>query len=67
MFKMVFLQFLYDLSDREVEEQITFNMACKWFLGLRAEEFPPDHTTCAVSGRVWELRVSGPCLTRCYG
>jgi transposase, IS5 family len=45
MFKMVFLQFLYDLSDREVEEQITFNMAFKWFLGLSAEEFPPDHTT----------------------
>ena len=41
MFKMVFLQFLYDLSDREVEEQITFNMAFKWFLGLSAEEFPP--------------------------
>ncbi|AEB09764.1 transposase [Desulfobacca acetoxidans] len=45
MFKMVFLQFLYDLSDREVKEQITFNMAFKWFLGPSAEEFPPDHTT----------------------
>ncbi len=45
MFQMVFLQFLYDLSDREVEEQITYDMAFKWFLGLSAEEFPPDHTT----------------------
>jgi IS5 family transposase len=45
MFKMVFLQFLYDLSDREIEEQATFNMAYKWFLGLSAEELPPDHTT----------------------
>ena len=45
MFKMVFLQFLYDLSDREVEEQAVYNMAFKWFLGLSAEEFPPDHTT----------------------
>jgi len=45
MFKMVFLQFLYDLSDREVEERATYDMAFKWFLGLSAEEFPPDHTT----------------------
>lgn len=45
MFKMVFLQFLYDLSDREVEENATFNLAYKWFLGLSTEELPPDHTT----------------------
>ena len=45
LFKMVFRLFLYDLSDRKVEEQITCNMAGKWFLGLSAEEFPPDHTT----------------------
>jgi IS5 family transposase len=45
MFKMVCLQFLYDLSDRDIEEQATFNMIYKWFLGLSAEELPPDHTT----------------------
>lgn len=45
MFKMVFLQFLYNLSDREIEEQCTWNMMYKWFLGLSAEELPPDHTT----------------------
>lgn len=45
MFKMVFLQFLYELSDRQVEERATLDMAFKWFLGLSAEEFPPDHTT----------------------
>jgi len=45
MFKMVCLQFLYDLSDRDIEEQATFNMVYKWFLGLSAEELPPDHTT----------------------
>jgi len=44
MFKMVFLQFLYDLSDGEMEEQAAFNLVCKWFLGLSAEELPPDHT-----------------------
>jgi IS5 family transposase len=45
MFKMVFLQFLYDLSDRQLEEQATWNMMFKCFLGLSAEELPPDHTT----------------------
>jgi IS5 family transposase len=45
MFKRVFLQFLYNLSDREIEEQCTWNMMYKWFLGLSAEELPPDHTT----------------------
>jgi IS5 family transposase len=45
MFKMVFLQFLYDLSDREIEEQCTWNMIFKWFLGLSGEELPPDHSS----------------------
>ena len=44
MFKMVLLQFLYDLSDREMEEQAAFNIVYKWFLGLSTEELPPDHT-----------------------
>jgi IS5 family transposase len=44
MFKMVFLQFLYDLSDRDIEEQCTWNLLFKSFLGLSAEELPPDHT-----------------------
>lgn len=41
MFKMVFLQFLYALSDREMEEQAAFNLVYKWFLGLSVEELPP--------------------------
>jgi len=44
MFKMVCLQFLYNLSDRQVEEAVTFNLLYKWFLGLAADERPPDHT-----------------------
>ncbi len=34
LFKVVFLQFLYDPSDREVEEQVNLHLACKWFAGL---------------------------------
>jgi len=44
LFKVVFLQFLYDLSDREVEKQVTFHLVCKWFAGLQPEERAPDHT-----------------------
>jgi IS5 family transposase len=45
MFKMVLLQFLYDLSDREMEVQATFTLAYKWFRGLSTEELPPDFST----------------------
>jgi len=45
LFKVVFLQFLYDLSDREVDDQVNLHLACKWFAGLMPEEAAPDHTT----------------------
>ena len=45
LFKVVFLQFLYDLSDPEIEEQVNLNLACKWFAGLQPEERAPDHST----------------------
>ncbi len=45
MFKIVFLQFLYDISDRQVEEQLTFNLVFKWFIGIEADELPPDYST----------------------
>jgi hypothetical protein len=30
MFRMLFLQFLYDISDRRAEEEINFNLVLKW-------------------------------------
>jgi len=45
LFKVVFLQFLYDLSDREIEEQVNFHLVRKWFAGLGPEEHAPDHST----------------------
>jgi len=45
LFKVVFLQFVYDLSDREIEEQVNFHLVCKWFAGLQPEEKAPDHST----------------------
>ena len=45
LFKVVFLQFLYDLSDREVQDQVNLHLACKWVAGLMPEEAAPDHST----------------------
>jgi len=44
LFKAVFLQFLYDLSARQIEEQVNLHLACKWFAGLQPEEAGPDHS-----------------------
>ena len=44
LFKAVFLQFIYDLSDRQVEEQVNLHLACKWFVVLPPEESGPDHS-----------------------
>lgn len=42
--KTIFLQFLYDLSDRGVEEALQDNNAFKWFVGFSIEAKTPDHT-----------------------
>ena len=42
MFKILFLQFLYDVSDRRIEEEVNFNLVLKWFIGLAIDESPPD-------------------------
>ncbi len=42
MFKILFLQFLYDISDRRVEEEVNFNLVLKWFAGLTIDDSPPD-------------------------
>jgi len=41
LFKVVCPQFLYDLSDREIEEQVNLHLTCKWFAGLQPEEATP--------------------------
>jgi transposase len=42
MFKIIFLQFLYDISDRRIEEEVNFNLVLKWFTGLAIDETHPD-------------------------
>jgi transposase, IS5 family len=48
MFKIVFLQFMYNLSDRQVEDEVSINMAMKFFLGMDVDELPPDSTSLVV-------------------
>ena len=45
LFKITFLQFLYGISDRRVEEEVAFSLIYRYFVGLDPSEEPPDHTT----------------------
>ena len=40
----IFLQFYYDLSDREMENRLRDDLAFRWFCGMGLEEETPDHT-----------------------
>ena len=42
--KSLYLQFHYDLSDRELEKRLRFDLAFKWFCGFTVYEPTPDHT-----------------------
>ncbi len=42
MAKLLFLQYLYNLSDVKVIEEATYNLAWLWFLGLNPEDRLPD-------------------------
>jgi transposase len=48
MAKLLFLQFLYDLSDREVIERASTDLALKWFLGLPVEADLPEASCLSV-------------------
>ncbi len=42
--KSLFLQFYYDLSDRQMEERLRYDLGFKWFCGFTAFEQTPDHS-----------------------
>ena len=42
MMKLLFLQYLYNLSDVKVIEEASVNLASLWFLGLNPEDSLPD-------------------------
>lgn len=45
LFKVLLLQYLYDLSDAVIEEEIRDRISFKWFLNLDTDDMPPDATT----------------------
>lgn len=42
--RCLFVQFYYDLSDRETEIRLQDDMAVRWFCGFSLEQPTPDHT-----------------------
>lgn len=53
LFKCLLLQFMEDLSDRELERYLQENNASKWFCGFSLLETTPDHTVfCKIRKRI---------------
>lgn len=44
LFKICLLQFMEDLSDRQMERYMADNVSAKWFCGFRLIDQTPDHT-----------------------
>src|SRR6185436_9609948 len=44
LFKCILLQFMEDLSDRELERYLSDSTAAKWFCDFSLTESTPDHT-----------------------
>ena len=42
--RCLYLQFHYDLSDRQLEERLRFDIAFRWFAGFTAYAKTPDHS-----------------------
>lgn len=42
--KCLFLQFYYDLSDRELENRLRDDLGFRWFCGINLDDETPDHT-----------------------
>lgn len=45
IFKMLLLQYLYNLSDNDIENETSDRLSFKWFLGLDVDQAVPDATT----------------------
>jgi len=57
MLKLEFLQFHYNLSDREVIKQTQVNMAYRFFLDLSLKSELPDPSLLSVSAREWAPKL----------
>jgi len=48
LFKMLFLEFYYNLSDVEIVKQVRYNILYRYFVGLQIHESTPDDTALVV-------------------
>ena len=51
MFRMLFLEYYYNLSDVEVAKQCQYNVLYRYFVGLKVEDNTPDDTSLVVFRR----------------
>jgi IS5 family transposase len=51
IFRMLFLEFYYNLSDVEVSKQCQYNVLYRWFIGLKIEDQVPDDTSLVIFRR----------------
>ena len=59
LFFALLLQFMEDLSDRELERYCQENTGAKWFCGFHLTENTPDHSVfCKVRKRIGTQRLS---------
>jgi transposase, IS5 family len=42
--RTLFLQFYYDLSDREMEDRLRYDVSFRWFCGFTLDDETPDHS-----------------------
>ena len=56
IFRMLFLQFYYNLSDVEISKQCQYNVLYRWFVGLKIEEVPDDTSLVVFRKRLGEDR-----------
>lgn len=45
VFKMLFLSYLFGVSERQMQELAQYHLVVKWFLGLAIHDDAPDHST----------------------
>jgi IS5 family transposase len=45
LLKMLFVAYLYNLTERATEEVVGTNLLAKWFVGLAVDEPAPDHSS----------------------
>jgi len=64
IFKVLFISYLYGVSERQVEQLVNYHLVVKWFVGLAVDEPAPDHSTLTVfknrflRGDTWERLVA---------